>query len=56
LGLTAPAAADQKYVFLPDLRIVYSDPDSAFLVPHVAQSYLSALAEHERLFDPRRLR
>jgi hypothetical protein len=32
---------------------VYSDPDSAFLVPHVAQSYLSALAEHERLFDYR---
>jgi len=51
LGAAAPVAADQKYVFLPDLRIVYSDPESAYLVPHVAQSFLSALSDHERLWN-----
>jgi hypothetical protein len=51
MGAVAPAAADQKYVFLPDLRIVYSDPESQYLVPHVAQSFLSALSDHERLWD-----
>jgi hypothetical protein len=51
LGVAAPVRADQQFVELPDLRIVYSDPGESPLVPHVAQSFLSGLIAQRRLFD-----
>jgi hypothetical protein len=51
LGAAVPVRADQKFLELPELRIVYSDPESAFLVPHVAQTFLSGLATDRSLFN-----
>ncbi len=45
------SAADRAFVETEDLRIVYYDPGESYLVPHVTQSFLSGLADNERLFD-----
>jgi len=44
------AGGDLSFVETRDLRIVYYDPDETYLVPHVTQSFLSALAAQQRLF------
>jgi len=44
-------AADRAFVETEGLRIVYYDPGESYLVPHVTQSFLSGLADNERLFD-----
>jgi hypothetical protein len=51
LSCTAPVLADPKFIETEELRVVYYDPDENYLVPHVTQAFLSALATHERLFD-----
>jgi hypothetical protein len=53
VGARAPEAAadDLKYVETQDLRIIYYDPWESYLIPHVTQSFLSALASQKRLFD-----
>jgi hypothetical protein len=44
-------ADDRAFVETDDhLRIVYYDPAEADLVPHVTQSFLSSLANHERVW------
>jgi hypothetical protein len=43
-------AADRAFVATDDLRIVYYDPGEFSLVPHVTQSFLSGLANHERVW------
>jgi hypothetical protein len=44
-------AEDRAFVETEELRIVYYDPGESYLVPHVTQSFLSGLADNERLFD-----
>ena len=59
LAVTLTAAAgraradgsDKSFIDTPQLRVIYYDPSEAYLVPHVTQSFLSALAGHKRLFD-----
>ena len=46
-----PACADGKFLETAELGIYYYDPYETYLVPHVTQSFLSALATHKRLFD-----
>ena len=43
--------ADRAFVETEELRIVYYDPDESYLVPHIIQSFLSGLADNERLFN-----
>ena len=43
--------ADKSFLETLQLRVVYYDPSEAYLVPHVTQSFLSALAGHKRLLD-----
>jgi hypothetical protein len=45
------SAADRAFVETEELRIVYYDPGESYLVPHVTQSFLSGLADNERLFN-----
>lgn len=45
------SAADRAFVETEELRIVYYDPSESYLVPHVTQSFLSGLADNERLFN-----
>jgi hypothetical protein len=42
--------ADRAFVETDELRIVYYDPGEDALVPHVTQSFLSGLADHERVW------
>jgi hypothetical protein len=51
LAIAFPALADPKFVETEELRIIYYDPNETWLVPHVTQSFLSALSTHERLFS-----
>ena len=51
LGTLSPVRADLRFVETKELRIVYHDPAEAYLVPHAAQGFLSALATHEYLFS-----
>ena len=46
----AAFAADRAVVETDELRLVYYDPAEFSLVPHVTQSFLSALANHERVW------
>jgi hypothetical protein len=46
----AAFAADRAFVETDELRLVYYDPAEFSLVPHVTQSFLSALANHERVW------
>ena len=43
--------ADPKFIETEEFRVLYYDPGETYLVPHATQSFLSALAAHERLFD-----
>jgi hypothetical protein len=46
----AAFAADRAFVETNGLRVVYYDPGEFSLVPHVTQSFLSALANHRRVW------
>ena len=46
----AAFAADRAFVETDELRLVYYDPAEFSLVPHVTQSFLSALANHQRVW------
>jgi len=43
-------SADRSYLEADGLRLVYYDPREFSLVPHTVQSFLSALADHERVW------
>lgn len=44
------SSADRAFVEADGLRIVYYDPSELALVPHMTQSFLSALADHRRVW------
>jgi hypothetical protein len=52
-GTLAPSglAAQFQTLETPDLRLVYTSPLQAYLVPQVARSFHNALGFHRRLFD-----
>lgn len=42
--------ADRAFIETDELRVVYYDPYELALVPHITQSFLSALADHQRVW------
>ncbi len=50
IASASASAADRAFLETEELRIVYYDPSEFSLVPHVTQSFLSALADHKRVW------
>jgi hypothetical protein len=50
-GSARADGSDKSFVVTTQLRVVYYDPSEDYLVPHVTQSFLDALAGHKRLLD-----
>jgi hypothetical protein len=51
VSASAASAGELRFLETENLQIVYYDPYETYLVPHVTQSFLSALASQRRLFD-----